>query len=237
MQSSFLTTRWTLVVQASSFDAAERQEALSSLMSQNWYPLYCFVRRRGKTHQAAEDLIQGFFLHVIEKDVLNGVSPYRQSRFRGFLLACLKNFMANDSAREQAAKRGGDRRIVSLDCTAAEQKFRREPAHSLTAERAFDRVWAIEMIGRSLERLAETWAAADRSSEFELLKPCLLGAETLARQEVANHLGVSLNTLKVKVHRLRSDFRQELCRQVADTLDNQHLLEDEINFLFSSLCT
>ncbi len=237
MQPRFPTTRWTLVVRASSFDQAERKEALSSLMSQNWYPLYCFVRRSGKSHQEAEDLIQGFFLHVIEKDVIAGVAPHRKSRFRSFLLACLKNFIANDLARQRAAKRGGGHSCVSLDFTRADQKFQREPEHTATAERAFDRAWAIELIGNSLERLAETWAAAGRLAEFEMLKPCLLGAETLPRQEVANRLGISPDILKVKVHRLRSEFRQGLCRQVAETLENQDLLEDEINFLFSSIST
>ena len=124
---------------------------------------------------------------------------------------------------------------TSLGFTCANQKFQREPEHSATAERAFERAWAIELIGQSLERLAEKWVAADRSAEFEIIKPCLLGAEDLPRQEVANRLGISPETLKVKVHRLRSDFRRELCCQVAETLENQELLEDEINFLFSSL--
>ena len=116
-QPRFQTTRWPLVVRASSFDQAERKEALSSLMPQNWHPLYCFVRRSGKAHQGAEDLIQGFFLHVVEKDVLAGVAPHRKSRFRSILLACLKNFIANDVARQRAVKRGGGQVCVSLGFT------------------------------------------------------------------------------------------------------------------------
>ena len=73
---------------------------------------------------------------------------------------------------------------TSLGFTCADQKFQREPEHSATAERAFERAWAIELIGQSLERLAEKWVAADRSAEFEIIKPCLLGAEDLPRQEL-----------------------------------------------------
>ena len=235
MNRQFVTTRWTLVLQASSLNEAERREALTELLSQNWYPLYAFLRRSGKAPQEAEDLIQGFCLHVIEKNVFAGRTEHRRSRFRSFLLKCLKNFMANEWSRQQAAKRGGGRPSFSLDFSSADQRYQREPSHSATAERAFDRAWAIELIERSLQQLAAKWAESGKQAEFEILKTCLLGTEQAPRQEVADRLGVSTNTLKVTIHRLKAEFRKELCLQVADTLDRDDLLEDEISFLFSSL--
>lgn len=235
MNQQFLTTRWTLVLQAANLSNEARRAALAELMSQTWYPLYSFARRTGKSHEEAEDLVQGFCLHVFEKNILEGLGPHRRSRFRSFLITCLKNYIANDWNRQQASKRGGNKKLLSLDFSQADQRYQLEPEHNLTAQRAFDRAWAIELIERSLRQLADNWSEGGKKAEFDVLKTCLLGQETASRQETADRLGMSANRLKVTIHRLKAEFRQELCRNVAETLDREDLLEDEISFLFSAL--
>lgn len=235
MRSTFPTTRWTLVVRAADTDSTVRREALAELLSQNWYPLYVYLRRSGKPEQEIEDLIQGFYLRILETDMFSGVEQHHRGRFRNFLLVCLKNYLTNEWHRDQALKRGGGKRILSINLSDADKCFKYDPSHNLTPERAFDRAWAMGMIERSLQEIAQRWHEAGKGERFELLKVCLTQIDASPRKELAEKLGISTETLKVAVHRLRNEFRAALCRQVAETLGRDDLLEDEINLLFSSL--
>ena len=233
--STFPTTRWTLVVRATAEDFAVRQEALAELLSQNWYPLYAFLKRSGKPDDEIEDLIQGFYLRILDSDLLTSVDQHRRGRFRSFLLVCLKNFVANEWQRDQAVKRGGNWKKLSLDLSTANERYQIEPSHDLTPQRAFDRAWALDMLDRSLQEIADRWQASGKGRKFDLLKGYLLHTDSLPRDEVAAELNMTPAALKVAVHRLRAEFRSALCRQVAETLDRDDLLEDEINRLFSAL--
>ena len=233
----FRTTRWTLVLRAAGGGGGGQQqhEALSELLSQNWYPLYSYLRHAGKQPTEAEDLVQGFFTHVLERNLFESVQPHRQGRFRNFLLVCLKRYVANDRRHDQAIKRGGGKRTMSIDAAAAEQRYQLEPSHHQTADRAFERAWAIEIVERSLQVLEESWEAAGNGQQFQLLKDCLTHGDGGDRGAIADQLEISRETLKVRVHRLRAEFRQVLCQGVADTLGREDLLEDEINLLFLAL--
>jgi len=234
VSNSFQTTRWTLVLRASSPDEETRREALAELLALNWYPLYSFLRYSGKQASEAEDLIQGFFVRVLERDLFAGLEQHRRGRFRSFLLVCLKRYALNQSRSERAIKRGGGKRVVSIDFEAADQRFQHEPSHDLTPEKAFDRDWAMELIQRSLRALGQRWSDAGKSEEFKKLKGFLTRDEGLSREAIAAELSISKNTLKVRIHRLTAEFRQILCQQIADTLGREDLLEDEINYLFRS---
>lgn len=242
MNSHFRTTRWTLVLRAAGQKSPERNAAMAELLSQNWYPLYAFLRRSGKQSAEIEDLVQGFYAHVLENDLLGKVEYHRQGRFRNFLLVCLKNYQANQWQREQAIKRGGGKSHVSIthipvDLSAADRRYQREPDHELTPERAFERAWAIEMIDRSMQSVANRWRENGKAEKFESLKGFLIQTESLSRDEVAEKLKLSPGALKLAIHRLRAEFRQTLCQQVVETLERDDLLEDEINLLFSALST
>jgi hypothetical protein len=69
---SFHTTRWTIVMGAAQSQAQGGQSALAELCRLYWYPLYIFARRRGYSPDDAQDLTQGFFLHVVERRALLG---------------------------------------------------------------------------------------------------------------------------------------------------------------------
>lgn len=235
MSHGFQTTRWTLVLQAGNENDADRRAALSELLTANWYPLYSFLRRTGKPHQETEDLIQGFCLHIVEKNTLAGVSQRSRSRFRSYLLACLKNYVANQQQYQRAIKRGGDQAPLSLDFKRADERFSNEPAQHDPPEKAYDRIWALDLINRTLNVVATQWAEAGKQNQFEHLKCFLLGNEVESREQTAADLGITTNALKVTIHRLRAEFRRELCAQVAETLGKHDLLEDEISFLFVAL--
>lgn len=235
MNAMFPTTRWTLVARAGAADLATRQAALAELLSQNWYPLYAFLRRSGKADQEIEDLIQGFCVRVLETDLLAKLDAQRQGRFRNYLITCLKNYAANEWQRDRAVKRGGAAEKFSLDLRLANERYQLEPSHELTPQRAFERAWAVEIIDRSLRELARRWEEAGKGRKFDLLKGYLTQVDAAPREEVAAELGMTTTALKVAVHRLRAEFRSVLCQQVAETLERDDLLEDEINQLFSAL--
>jgi|SRR5437867_3822964 len=150
----FATTRWTLVAAAGKTATPEARRALGELCALYWYPLYAFVRRWGHDADEALDLTQGFFTRLIEKNDLSGADPNR-GRFRSWLQASMKHFLANEWDRATAQKRGGGRAVFSLDIDAddAERRYRREPGHALTPERIFDRRWALTTLEQALEEL------------------------------------------------------------------------------------
>ena len=235
MSRSFQTTRWTLVLRASSGNQQQREAALAELLNQNWYPLYAYLRHTGKPAAEAEDLVQSFFLRVLERDLFNSVDPSRQGRFRNFLLVCLKRFVSGERRHDQALKRGGGTRTLSIDAADAERRYQLEPVNDQTADIAFERAWAVELIARSLKTLEQQWEAAGDGPQFQLLKGCLTTGAGGDRGAIAEQLGISRESLRVRIHRLRAEFRQVLCSEVAETLGRDDLLEDEINLLFLAL--
>jgi RNA polymerase sigma factor (sigma-70 family) len=223
------------VLQAGDRDSAARDTALAELLEAYWYPLYGFIRRQGYDNHAAEDLLQGFIARLLEKNSLSHVQEGR-GRFRNFLLVCLRNYLAGEVERASSQKRGGGRRPVSIDYQAADTRFAHEPAHELTAQRKFERDWAQEIIAQAFTRLASEWKSAGKTKQFAALSRYLVGAEPApSYAAAAEKLGMSEGAVKTAVHRLRAQFREALCEQVAATLDQDDLLEDEIRRLFSAL--
>lgn len=237
MQPNFATTRWSLVLQASGADSPSKHAALSQLLQDNWFPLYTFVRRSGKSSEEAEDLIQGFYTKLLETNLLATVEGASRGRFRNFLLICLKNFINDQWKKSSAIKRGGHQKIVSIDCQEADRRIAMEPVDRLTADRAFDRAWALEMVQRTLQRVRSDWKAAGKLETFEILKPHLLPeSQVPTYTQTAQALELTLATVKIRIHRLKGEFRRALCAEICETLGNEEFLEDEINHLFSAIC-
>jgi RNA polymerase sigma-70 factor (ECF subfamily) len=102
----FTTMHWSVVLASAQRDSPQAAVALEQLCRTYWYPLYAFVRRQGHSPHDAEDLLQGFFARFLEKNYLNDVDRSK-GRFRSFLLAALKHFLAGEWDKAHAAKRGG----------------------------------------------------------------------------------------------------------------------------------
>jgi DNA-directed RNA polymerase specialized sigma24 family protein len=144
----FHTTRWTIVIRAAQSQAQGGQSALAELCRLYWYPLYIFARRRGYSSDDAQDLTQGFFLHVVEHRALTGVDRLK-GKFRSFLLASFQNHLSDAGDRARRLKRGGDQEFVQLDAQEAEERYRLEPIEFLTPEKMFDARWAMTGTRRS----------------------------------------------------------------------------------------
>jgi RNA polymerase sigma-70 factor (ECF subfamily) len=231
----FATTRWSVVLAARGSDAPRAREALATLCSLYWYPLYAFVRSRGARAEEAEDLTQGFFAHLLEKQGLRHVDPSK-GRFRAFLLASCRNFLADQGRRAGAKKRGGGVTTVPLDAEEAEKRYALRPTQEMTPERIFERQWALTVIEQALTRLRERYARSGKRDLFETLKVFLSGEQRLVPYaELAPQLGLSELAVKVAVHRLRKRFRDALRDEIAETVAGEEEIDAELRALHAAL--
>jgi RNA polymerase sigma-70 factor (ECF subfamily) len=232
---AFETTHWSLVLAAAGRATPQADEALATLCAAYWYPLYAFIRRRGHGPDRAADLTQEFFARLLEKEGLRTVDPSK-GRFRAFLLAACKNFLANEHDRETARKRGGGRCPVSIDLRDAEGRYLAEPAHELTPDRLFERRWALTLLDQSLDQLGRESRHAGKASLYERLKSILAGDEaSLSYAEVGAALGMSEAAVKKASQRLRQRYREILRERIAGTIDDPGQIEDEVRTLFAVL--
>ncbi len=234
-QRPFLTTRWTIIRAAAGGNAQAARDALEHLCRVYWYPLYAFVRRQGHAPADAQDLTQSFFARLLEKRDLAGVDPAK-GRFRSFLLAAMKHFLANEWDKVRAQKRGGGREnFTSLDADAAESRYHLEAADHRSADRVFERNWALALLDEVLGRLRDEHEAAGKLSLFEALKPALTGDGSDAYADLGSRLGLSEGAVKVAVHRLRRRYRDLLRAEIASTVADEAEVEEEIRHLFTVL--
>jgi RNA polymerase sigma-70 factor (ECF subfamily) len=230
----FATTQWSIVVAAGRGGSVESSRALAVLCSAYWFPLYAFVRRSGYSVSDAEDLTQAFFGRFLEKeDVAAAVRD--RGKFRSFLLAAMKHFLANERDRAQAQKRGGGRLPVSLDFKSGESRYQIEPSHELTAEKLFDQQWAVALLDRVLTALRQEYADGGKEELFDHLKTCLVAtSERLTYSQLAGRWGMTEGAVKVAVHRLRQRYRERLRAEIGQTVTSPEEVEDEIRDLFGA---
>jgi RNA polymerase sigma-70 factor (ECF subfamily) len=233
--ASFPTTHWSRVVLIGDPAEPEARAALAELCRNYWYPLYAFVRRKGYRAQDAQDLVQGLFARLLERDGLRGLGPAR-GRFRSYLMACCQNYLANRREHEHAAKRGGGRVPVPIDGPEAEARYRIEPAHGETPERIFERQWARTLLGRAMDRLDAEAARSSRAGLFARLRPALQGDDRApSYRQVADELGVTEGAVRVAAHRLRARYRVLIREEVARTTGSPDDVEAEIDALLAAL--
>lgn len=232
--ASFGTTHWSVVLAARRTGEPQAREALAALCGAYWYPLYAFVRRKGYDADAAQDLVQGFFARMLEKDDLQDVDPAK-GRFRSFLMASCAHYLANRRDHDRAQKRGGGP-PVSIDPAEAERRYGREPAHALTAERLFMRRWATTLLDGVFDRLELELKAAGKAGLFETFKPALLGdPDAASYRALGESVGLSEGAARVTAHRLRRRFRELLREEVGRTLAEPGEVDEEIRDLFAAL--
>lgn len=231
----FQTTHWSAVLAAGEPGHPAAQQALAELCRNYWYPLYAFVRRKGRPPEEAKDLTQDFFAVVLEKNYLGEVERER-GRFRTFLLAALENFLRNDWAKRQTLKRGGGVSFIPFEADAAETRYLREPADGETPETLFDRRWAVRLLETVHGQLREEFARAGKQGQFEALEVFLSGEKHPASSaEVAATLGLSDGAIRVAVHRLRTRYGELLRREIAATLADPKDVDDELRHLLAVL--
>jgi RNA polymerase sigma-70 factor (ECF subfamily) len=229
------TTSWSLVLAAAHGADSRAQSALTALCQSYWYPLYAYLRRQGHSLEEAEDLTQGFFTRLIEKQFLQDVTPQR-GKFRSFLLTALRHFASNERDYARAQRRGGGQPVFSLDFADGERRFLREPVVEMTPERIYERDWALALLDRVMRRLRHEWESSGRGDQFNRMKVLLTGDPAgYSYREAAATMGTTEGALKVAVHRLRKRYRAMLQEEIAATVDDPSEVAEEIRFLFDAL--
>jgi RNA polymerase sigma factor (sigma-70 family) len=229
----FEATQWSLVLASLQSQVAPREaaSALSQLCQIYWPPLYSFVRRRGYSPHDAQDLTQGFFVHLLERKGYAKTDP-AHGKFRSFLLAAMKNYIADEWDRARTLKRGGGQQFISLDEGTAEAAYEPGTLPELSAEHLFELRWAKALIARTLTVLSERMVAGKKAHVFEGLKPFLTGGAALPTyEEAAGKLGLTIGAVKTHVHRLRHEFRTILREEVARTVRTPEEIDEELRHL------
>ena len=227
----FATTHWSVVLAAGQQESPQAAEALETLCRTYWYPLYAYVRRTGCSPEDAEDLVQGFFLYLLDGQVLRSLER-EGGRFRSFMLGTFKNFISDQKDKAFAQKRGGGRQLVSWEMAEAEHLFTREPADEESADRLFERRWVLALLERAMERLRQEWALGGKAELFAQLKGFVSGEKGLASYaEAAAQANLSLSALKSAVFRLRHRYYELVREEVGHTLADPRELKEELRYL------
>ncbi len=204
----FHTTRWTLVMASVHDQSQAGRAALAALCQTYWYPLYAFARRRGHSPPDAQDLTQGFFLHVLENRALSQVDRLK-GKFRSFLQACFQNYISVQAQRAHRLKRGGNCQFVSFDLESAENRYRLEPVDYLTAEKIFEARWALTLLNHAMAVLRQEYVVRGRKSVFDTLEVFVGIGESrpeASYEEAAKGLDIGVGTVKTLIHRLRRQY-------------------------------
>jgi RNA polymerase sigma-70 factor (ECF subfamily) len=231
---AFATTHWSVVLTAQGESPAAR-EALEKLCRTYWQPLYAFVRQQGYKHEEAEDFIQGFFALLLERRDFDAARA-EKGKLRSYLLVSLKHFLADQKERAMALKRGNGQPALPLEDlrTCAQAGF--EPSDPQTAERIYERRWALTLLNQVFRQLGEEYRRADKTVLFDWLKQLLPdepGAPSQA--EIAASMGMTENAVNQAFYRFRRRYQFLLREEIAHTVARPKDVEDELRHLISIL--
>ena len=230
--AAFATTQWGLVKKAGEAGGGDdATQALESLCSTYWYPLYAYIRRLGHPPPKSQDLTQSFFAYLLEKRLVAKADP-EHGHFRSFLLGALKGFMANEWRTSQAQKRGGAAQIISFDADDAEDRYAAEPVELRNPQSLYEHAWAVSVLDEAVARLEAEYAGQGKVRLFEELHVFLQGdrgPHNYAQSGVV--LGMTEGAVKVAVHRMRRRCRELLRAVVACTVSEPADVEEDLRYL------
>jgi len=234
VRAAFRETRWSVVLSAQNLSDANSEQALATLCEQYQDAVYAFIRRRGHGPHDAQDLSQEFFHRFISKEFLSGVDRAK-GRFRTFLLTTVQRFLCNEWERSQAQKRGGGTMLLTWDADAAEERFCEEPSHDLTPEKLFDRQWAVALLEKARLDLQSEYERAGKRQVLDVLQAFLVGDADESYADAAIALGLSEGATRVWVHRIRRRYGELLRKQIAETVDSEAAVDEELRSLYAAL--
>jgi RNA polymerase sigma-70 factor (ECF subfamily) len=227
----FATTHWSVVLAAGYGAGTRATEALERLCGIYWRPLYLFVRSSGYDEETAKDLTQAFFERLLGKDYVKDADPSR-GRFRSFLLAALKHFLANEWNREKTVKRGGRCRFVPLETAVVEAEIDRGARRNLDPEQLFEHRWAMALLDQVHQELEAEQVASGKAAMFSALRVYLTGdKERPPYADTASQLGMSVEAVRKTVERLRQRYGHLLRQAVAQTVDSPEEIDAELRHL------
>ena len=231
---AFTTTHWSVVLEAQG-ESPAAQEALEKLCRIYWRPIFAFLRRQGIGPTEAEDLTQGFFALLLERRNFDAVRK-EKGRLRSYLLTSLKHFLVSEHRRAVTLKRGKGQRPVRLDELSGTERSDMEPADPLSADRIYERRWAVTLMEQVLRRLKNEYDTAGNTELFDSLKQLLADdGEAPSRAQIALRLGMTENAVRQAFHRFRHRYQVLLREEIAHTVAIASDIEDELRHLISVL--
>jgi RNA polymerase sigma-70 factor (ECF subfamily) len=231
----FATTHWSVVLAAREASTPEGAAALEKLCRTYWYPLYAYLRRRGFQEHDAQDLTQGFFAQLLNRQSFHNVTKDK-GRLRSFLLTSINYFVGDQRDKATAQKRGGGCQVLSFDAQEAESRYQLEPVDARTPETIFAQRWAMALLDQVLARLSEEFAQAGKCQLFQAMQPFLVerGKEKVYA-EAAQEMGMSEEAFKKAVQRMRRRYHQLFREEIAHTVATPEEVEDELRHFRSVL--
>ncbi len=230
----FTTTHWSIVMQAGDQNSGETLRALEELCQVYWRPLFAYARKLGHGLPQAEDLTQGFFAKLLEKNYL-GIADRRKGRFRWFLLTAFKAFLANEYDRETALKRGGKQGTISLDAAMEEDRGAEGIDHQ-SPDLLYEKNWALTLLGAAREQLMKEFAGAGKQDRFESLEPHLLASNTAEPYAIlAVRFGTTEGALAQEMRRLRQRYAELIRAEVGKTVVTVSEVDAELAYLMEVL--
>lgn len=206
--------------------SAGSHDALAALLDLYWLPLYVFARATGLSRDAAEDAVQDFAAHAIERGVFAKADSGR-GKLRTFLKTAFRHHVSDQRDKRSAEKRGG--RARHEDIEDAERFLQ---ASGNDPERAFDKKWAELVMQRALVDLERDLGG---QQNFALVKRYFDGELDGDYERVAKEHGTTVPTLKSLLHRARGRYRDLLRGIVRDTIDEQTAPDEELDELMRAL--
>lgn len=230
-----MTTRWSVVLSAGE-EGPDSRNALEELCQAYWYPLYRFVRTKGFESDQAADITQGFFALLLERHDFENLKQ-EKGRFRSFLLASIKNYIANEREKMSAQKRGGAVKTFSIDVDDAEKKFQLDSGDDTSPDNAYERTWALTLLQQVQVKLKQEYSSNEKQKLFEKIASFLGGSspDLPTYQQVAQELEMTESAVKVNVHRMRKQFRKLLRDEISNTVATEQEIDQELNEMFSVL--
>jgi DNA-directed RNA polymerase specialized sigma24 family protein len=231
--SIFPGTRWTLIARLREPHTEESLRAWDDVCRAYWKPVHGYISRHVQDRNDSDDLAQDFFCMLIRENLLKDVNA-AHGKLRAWMLMLLKRFLCDTWTRSRTKKRGGHLIRVSLE----EHDAPREQGQgSPDANALFDRQWAFTLIERVFARLRGEHQTPARQRTLEALLPLLLNTSAGGVREAATQQGMEEGTVKVALHRLRRRFGAFLREEVAQTVDAEDQIDEELRHLLRVITT
>lgn len=231
----FPPTRWSLVKNAKADRTTVALDALGSLFTVYRQPLVAYLRYSNHPPNEAEELVQGFFAHAVETQLLKKASPERGT-LRSFLLSSLKNYVISEARKRSALKRGGGQPNLSLEEVTREDYDQWVDPNGMAPEQYYDIAWARSIARQAIASLEESLRAKDKHHLFVRLSPFLLsGNQTTTYEDAAAGLGISMNALKLALQRLQRAYYAELRKAILGTGSMRSEADDEVRYVLEIL--
>jgi RNA polymerase sigma factor (sigma-70 family) len=235
----FPPTRRSVIEAARSIDSEERERALEALCAAYWKPVYKYIRLRwNRPADAAQDLTQGFFMELLERELLDRFDP-KKSRLRTYLRLCVDSFVMNEDKAGRRLKRGGNVLHVALDFPGAEEELGAavmDPAaipSPESLEEFFEKEWVRSLFALAVEELRELCLAKERERTFLLFEAYDLdGNERISYEQLAQEYGIPLTDVTNALAWARREFRRIALERLREICGSEEEFQREARAAF-----